>query len=470
MTIRKRLTLYFTALLLLTLCLFDASVYLLTVGEFNRNARAADEVHAREVVRISSSDGGNGDFQGTGMDLFDRSLPDAVAQSQDYLEIHRPDAAVATRSTNLNGRSLLERSALSSSQVRVAIREVSGIGPVFIVAAPLFERGQLRGYAVAGHSLVAAYRTAAWLRNTLGVMTVAATAIAAVGCWWLAGIGLRPVDRITRAARSISAGALSRRLALRGPDDEIHRLGSAFDEMIARIERAFVRERQFTADVAHELRTPLTILQGEIEVTLRKPRSADEYRDGYERLHVEVVRLSLMLRDLLFLARVDAGVETLAVAPIDLCMVLTDVVDRFAGLAEERQITIRLIGPERAIVATNVDALSRAVGNLVENALRHSRRNDVVDVGLSIGDGVSIDVVDRGSGIAAEHLPHVFRRFYRADKHRGRDDGGSGLGLAIAASIVELLGGNVGATSRPLERTVFTIWLPARAAGTLPSA
>lgn len=466
MTIRGRLTLAFAALLLVTLGICSVSVYVLMVGELQKEARGSVEALVAQAEQLAAA-GGEGEHQGIGIDLTDPSLADTLAGGDRYLEVRDPHGRIVSQSASLHGRLLPALSSRTTQrQHLIETRIIRGLGPVIIDEVPIFGHGRLSGVIIGGLSLIQPYRTAAWLRDILFVVSFGAIAVAALGSWWVAGAALRPVDRITSAARSISAGALSRRLALRGPDDELHRLGAAFDDMIDRLRHAFERERQFTADAAHELRTPLTVLQGEIEVALRKPRTAQEYRESFVALRIEVLRLSQLVGDLLLLARADAGGEALPTDAVDLCSLLAQVADRCTDAAATQGTAIRLEGPDRAIIAANSDGLSRALSNMIDNALRHTKAGDTIELGWRLADdGAIIEVTDTASGIAPEHVPYIFGRFYRADSHRARGDGGSGLGLAIAKTIVEVHGGTLSVESRPQERTTFRMWLPAARAG-----
>jgi heavy metal sensor kinase len=299
------------------------------------------------------------------------------------------------------------------------------------------------------------------LRAVLAAGSLLGVAAALVGGWLLSGAVLHPVDRLTRTARSISAGVLDQRLRLQGPDDELHRLADAFDEMLDRLQQAFDRERQFTADAAHELRTPLTVLQGEIEVALRRPRSDEEYRRILHTLQEAVGRLSRLVADLLVLARAEAGAEILRRQEVAVAPLLRLVAESVQPKATAQQVTFTVHAPKDLATTVDQDRLFQALVNIVDNALAHTSAGGEIELGADTeGDGIRIWVADNGEGIPPEHLPHIFQRFYRADAHRSRDSGGSGLGLAITKWIVEAHGGRITVDSQPGQRTEFTLHFP----------
>lgn len=288
----------------------------------------------------------------------------------------------------------------------------------------------------------------------------------AVGGYWLAGSGLRPISRMADGAQDIHAGRLDARLPVDNPHDEPGRLALAFNDLLARLEAAFREMRRFTADASHELRTPLTVIRSVGEVGLRQPHSAEEYRDIIGTMLEEVDRLTLLTALLLELTRTESGQVTLEHKPFDLCDLLRDAASFMGVLAEEAQVNITLDLPTHPVqVDGNWVLLRQALVNLLDNALKHSPSGATVAVACRAGDGqAEITVSDQGKGIPPEQLPHIFRRFYRADTARTREAGGFGLGLAIARQAVEAHGGGIGAESVPGKGSVFRIVLPVEVA------
>ena len=295
----------------------------------------------------------------------------------------------------------------------------------------------------------------AWL---LGALVLAGVALAA----WLARAvtrrGLRPLAEMAAAAERIHAAHLHERLVPAGWPDELRALAAAFDAMLARLDESFTRLSQFSADLAHELRTPLFNLRGEAEVALTQARTPEAYRDVLASSLEELDRLSRMMESLLFLARAEQPHTRVARQTLDAHAEAEAVRDFHEAAAEEQG--VRLIVEGAARVDAEPAMLRRALTNLVTNALAHTPRGGTVTVRVTGQNSATVfSVSDTGHGIAPEHLPRIFDRFYRADSARG---GGAGLGLSIAKSIAELHGGTLTAASGP--GATFTLTLP-RAAG-----
>lgn len=276
--------------------------------------------------------------------------------------------------------------------------------------------------------------------------------IAILGGYWLSGRALQPVDAITREARTITARNLDRRLALPEARDELRLLSETLNGMLDRIETSYKRVAQFTADASHELRSPVALMRTTAEVALRRPRDEEEYRDALQQVLREGERLSHLIDDLLLLARSDAGTDVLERAPLDLALPLREAVARVGR-------PVRQTLDDGVVIDGSATALQQLFAILLDNAVKYTPDGEEIAVRLHARDGHAVvEVRDRGMGIAAEDLPHVFDRFYRADKARSR--GGAGLGLAIARRIAEAHGGTVDVTSALGEGSTFTVKLP----------
>jgi heavy metal sensor kinase len=278
--------------------------------------------------------------------------------------------------------------------------------------------------------------------------------------WVIAGRVLAPIGRITGVAREIQATDLSRRIRMQGPNDELKQLADTFDAMLARIDAAFVAQQQFLADASHELRNPLAIIRTNADLALSDPDpQQDELRQAVVVVKRASDRMARLVDDLLALARREA--PTLAVEPVDLGRVASEASDEFLAPAEARGIVLdRAVAPG-VVVMGDSDALKRAIANLLENAVRLAPVDSRIRLAVgSERDLAWIAVSDEGPGIAPEHQPKVFDRFWRADKGRSRADGGTGLGLSIVRQIAETHGGDVQLQSRVGVGSTFTIWLP----------
>jgi signal transduction histidine kinase len=275
----------------------------------------------------------------------------------------------------------------------------------------------------------------------------------------------RPIDQLTRAAQQLAQGDLSARVvvdhqAARLGSDEISELGVAFNTMASNLQQSEQVRRDMTADIAHELRTPLTVMRGNLEAMLD-----GVYPFDAEHLTPVVNQVNLLTRlveDLRTLALAEAGQLPLAPRPSDLAALLQSVLTSFEAQAAAQQVLLRLeLAPDLPAVEIDPDRMQQTVGILISNALRYTPPQGSITVAAKTDRAhVTIEVADTGSGIAPEDLPHVFDRFYRADKSRTRESGGSGLGLAIAQSIVAAHGGSIGVVSRPGQGTQLIIRLP----------
>ena len=269
--------------------------------------------------------------------------------------------------------------------------------------------------------------------------------------------GLRPLREMTQSVARIGPTHLKERVTPAEWPRELKPLAIAFDDMLKRLDDSFTRLSQFSADLAHELRTPIANMTGEAQVALTRVRTAAEYRETIESTVGECERLSRIVDNLLFVARVDAAREPIARKRFDARAAAEKIATFYQTIAEERHVTIRCSGEGQ--IYADPDLFERAVGNLLDNALRFTPENGSIQIALSENDGqFELAVGDNGCGIAPEHLPRVFDRFYRADSSRGSD--GAGLGLALVKSIVDLHGGSVGIQSEVGRGTTVTLSFP----------
>jgi heavy metal sensor kinase len=309
------------------------------------------------------------------------------------------------------------------------------------------------------------------VRKVAAIGAGVAILFTSVGGWFLAGRALRPVERMRAEAAAITAERSSLRpiLAERIKDphtnDEISRLAQTFNELLDRIEATFDVERRFIADASHELRSPLTAIRGNVDVLLRQAdRSTDttvEEREALTDMQREANRMSRLLEDLLTLARADtaSSQDLTLLSPISLYEPVSSAARTAQALAPDREIVTDLRDDPR--VNANPDQIEQVALILLDNAIRHSAAPTPVTIRLQRSSAYAeIVVIDRGEGIAPEHLAHLFDRFYRVDTARSRNSGGTGLGLAIAHSIVLRHGGEIDVLSALGIGTTFVVKLP----------
>src|SRR5438445_1975024 len=285
---------------------------------------------------------------------------------------------------------------------------------------------------------------------------------AAAGGYWISRRALAPVDQITQTARSISVQNLSSRLIVPQTGDELQRLSETLNSMLERLEAAFKKIIQFTADACQELRTPVAVMRTRTELSLRKPRSADEYRQTIAQVHSELEKTSDLVERLMLLARADYGVGALQLSTADLGEIVREVCSQGKMLSEAKEIDFREEIPSQPVwVKADAHALRRLFLILIDNAIKYTPKGGRVDVVVGQENGCAIgEVRDTGIGIAPEDLPNVFERFYRADKARSRESGGVGLGLSIGRWIAEAHSGTIEAQSSLGGGSIFKLRLP----------
>jgi two-component system, OmpR family, sensor kinase len=344
---------------------------------------------------------------------------------------------------------------------------VSG-GTVLLVAVPLGPPGKPLGYAILGRSMSAANGIAGRLVLVFGLGAIAALLLAASIALPIINRALSPLRHVTETAEAIAGGDLEARADLSHTQDEVGRLGVAFDSMVDRLQQALSataaseeRMRRFLADASHELRTPVTVLRGSSQVLLRHADVHDpELIDALRDMNEEAVRLARLIDDLLTLTRLDANSE-LVPQRIPVREFVREFVDRYAQVWEGREIETGVGSLDGAAAFADPEALRRILTNLVENAARYSRPGGRIWIDGDVhGDTVQIAVRDEGPGLAAEDAEHVFERFYTANKSRSRSSGGTGLGLSIVRGLVEGSGGTISIDTALDRGTTVTFTLP----------
>lgn len=281
------------------------------------------------------------------------------------------------------------------------------------------------------------------------------------GGWWLAGRAIRPVADISAAAQKISTGDLSQRIQTRDTETELGQLAHTLNNTFARLEKSFAQQAQFTSDAAHELRTPIAVMLAQTQSILSKERPSAEYRETLEACQRAAQRMRRLSESLLQLARLDAGQETIRRESFDLAAVARNCVELIRPLAAEKHVTLQL-DLQATKCTGDPERVAQVVTNLVTNAIRHNAEGIEVRLATRPGPGLAVlTVQDSGGGISAADLPHVFERFYRADKARASSEGNAGLGLSICRAIAEAHGGTIEVASEPGRGTAFTVRLPA---------
>jgi heavy metal sensor kinase len=301
----------------------------------------------------------------------------------------------------------------------------------------------------------------AWL---IGLVSPLFLALAALGGFWMSGRALKPVDRIATAATQISASNLSERLPSSKNGDELDRLSMALNRMLERLENAFNRITQFTADASHELRTPIAVIRTTAEVIGSRPRSAEEQERAWKMIVTQTERTQQLIENLLTLARADVGAGELTFEKVDLATLVADARDEMAIIANAKNITLSLLSTSSCTIQGDPEALHRLLLILLDNAVKFTAPGGLVQVSVrnsATGSPTAeIQIQDNGIGISQEDLPHIFDRFYRVSKDRSRKTGGAGLGLSIAQWIVDSHCGQIHVASVLGRGSIFSVSLP----------
>ncbi|MEA3333263.1 MAG: ATP-binding protein [Pseudomonadota bacterium] len=340
--------------------------------------------------------------------------------------------------------------------------------PIRFINFPVknFKGDKIRGVVQVGTSLGFVRES---MRNLLFVFFVLVPSllfVAAVVGLFLAGKALKPIREIARTTRHITVNNLEERITVPVARDDIGQLASTINGMLDRLSLSFHKINQFTADASHELRTPLTIMRGELEIALRGERSSEEYLETLGSSLEEVERMSRIVNDLLLLSKSDMGQEVMHFDPVDLRILLLDLLSNFKILADEQRIQLSSDLEEVETVFGDQLRLRQLLVNLLTNAIRYTPAEGKINLALrNVESGVEISVADTGIGIPAEDIPRIFDRFYRADKARSRQYGGSGLGLSIVKWIVNAHQGMIKVDSVVGEGSVFRVVLPTERKG-----
>ena len=458
LSIRTRLTLWYSGLLLVILAAIGALSYswlrrtvhqdldasLLTVARAIRDTGAPDRPE-REVEALLR--------EMLGPELYDKFFRLLDPEGRPHTSGSPPRGDALPLSGPARARALRGESTLET---------VAGPGaePLRVFTMPIVRNGRVVDIVQVGMAVRRAEALLDRYLHTLIVLIPLGVGLAALGGAVIARAALRPVDEMTRTARRITAEDLSRRVERPGTGDEMERLALTLNGMLARLEAAFTQTRRFAADAAHELRTPLAALRGGIEVALRAERTPEEYRRVLASSLEEVERLIRLAEDLLLLSRSSAGPDVTR-APVDLEPLLLDVFDVGARLGQGAGVSVRTDAMASATVRGDATALRRALLNLIENAIKYTPPGGKVELGLTTGDGLAvITVSDTGIGLDPADADRIFEPFVRLDAARARDTGGAGLGLAIARSIAVAHGGTLTVESRPGAGSRFVLRLP----------
>lgn len=381
-----------------------------------------------------------------------------------YVQVLDQEGRVFAHSSNLPEGQLPVRSGMIEEALagQAGYATVpAGRERVRVLAHPIRGQDGMMGVVLVGESLRLTDLTLRRMQQLLVIAAATSAMAALLGGWWLTGRALGPMAGVTHVARKIAeTGQFERRIASPPAQDEIGELVATFNDMLSRLERTVVRQREFLADASHELRGPLMVIRGNLDL-LKLDLPSEDRRESVREATEEVERMARLVSDLLFLSEVDAQ-EVVQRRPVALDELVAEVLERARQVDGEAH-HLRLERNDPVSVLGDRDRLRQLLWNLVENALRYTPAGGQVTFKLSSNGHVAeIAIADTGIGISAEHLPHVFERFYRVDRARSRTKGGTGLGLAIVKQVAEAHRGEVRVRSVPSEGSTFTVSLPIR--------
>src|SRR6266581_3726814 len=477
-SVRTRLTLWYLAMVAFIMCLFGGSLY---VTQTFLNSDAAESRLETQLYQDSQQ------FA----QIYRQALPGRQAltalrlnqSSQEMVLLLRPDGSVLDARGPLTSSEIQQlrvRAEQNSEMIDLTTSQNHSYGwwardtTYRVLITPVLNQNARVASLLVGlprpHSISL---LEIWLfHGTLALL------VAAIGGYWLAGKALRPVKMITRTANDINATDLRHRLHLQRKD-EFGELAATFDHMLARLEAAFKRQAQFTADASHELRTPLTIIDLEINRALTQTSSInplstqpEAYRQVLEQIQAENEQMTAMVNSLLLLARADTGQMTLDLQEVDLSDIALASVERLLPLARQSQITLATGDLPEVLVCGDPQYLGQMLANLIENGIKYTSgigKRVYIELAIEQKRWGVVRVQDDGPGISEEHLPSLFERFYRVDKARSRRQsskpdhgkpGGSGLGLSIVQWIVQAHGGEIRMESKIGVGSLFEVRLP----------
>jgi heavy metal sensor kinase len=465
-SVRFRLTLWYVAVLALVLVAFSVGVYgLLAQSLYNR----LDSALRNEVRALASA--------------LDRKAGEGKAEEEAALAVQEERFASrqATAIYDANGQLVAEKPTRSGKHARLpALNLLQGNDTYFYTVLEEEDGGRdgrrigvKRVAGASGKEYIFAVsqpldRVAEELGNVRRILLISvplALALAGLGGWFLARRSLAPVVDMSERARRISAENLEERLPLVNPRDELGRLAATFNELLSRLESSFNQQRRFMADASHELRTPLSVIRTATDVTLsRENRDEKEYRDALRIASEQTHRLTRIVEDMFTLARADAGSRTLEESDFYLDELIAETARAASVLGASKGVKLDVNNTTEMICRGDEGLLRQMIMNLLGNAIKHTSPGGFVRLSLDQRNGhYEIRVSDTGSGIPVEAQPHIFERFYRADRSRSRnaeDGGGAGLGLAIARWIAEAHKGQLYLERSDQTGSVFVASVP----------
>lgn len=472
MSLRTKLTIWYSAVLAMVLVLFSLGVYGIVTALMVQQVDSRLEQAINAVPSLAFSRRPQLIESNSGQQVVSFPTLDVFRASEVYVQVISPTGQMlgvspnlvnAPFSNQLDPKAFKLMAEAPAGQLPAQIVEEvqhSNVPPIRVLTRPIVNQdGRLLGLVQVGTSLESV-KTAQWFLflTLLGLSMLGILFSAIIGAM-LARRALRPVEQITQTAMAIyRAENLDQRVTVPKSNDEVGHLSQAFNEMLDRLQQLFTAQQRLVADVSHEMRTPLTVIRGNVDLMKVFGCSDQESLDALTR---ESDRMTRLVNDLLLLSQADSGALTMQFVEMDLSPLISDI-KRSAQVLAGSRLTINTTCEEGLKLQADPDRLKQVLLNLVDNAIKHTPDGGTVRVEAtrSYNNFIRVSISDTGIGIPEQDLPYVFERFYRVDKSRSRANGGAGLGLSIASSIVQAHNGRVVVSSKPGEGTTFDVYLP----------
>lgn len=478
-SLRFKLTLWYVLILGILLISFSSFLYFTLSKSLRRDVDNKLRSLAELIASESSSPSSKFSFGN-----IDQALETSMNLKPigKFIQVLDGSGNIGRKSDNLKNVQLpISLNALknaSKSLITFETHRSFGNTPLRIITFPIVENSHVTKIVQIASSLEEVEHALNKLFLILIITVPLALMVAILGGQFLAHKALKPVDNITQTARMITSRNLNQRITPTKVKDEISRLIETFNEMISRLDQSFRQVKQFSSDASHELKTPLTILKGEVEVTLRKERTSQEYQQTLKSNLEEINRMSQIVEDLLLLSKADTGEIRLNKEDINLTEILNEVVAQMDMLAKSKRLRLSTSNHHQDIhIFGDALRIRELFINLIENGIKYTEDGGSIHITLAKeyeffvrnqsdwaeeekGEFAKIIVSDTGIGIAEEDYERIFNRFFRVDKARSREEGGSGLGLSICKWIVEAHQGEIKVESELGKGSSFIVKLP----------
>ena len=462
-SIRARLTAWYVFVLAITLILFSAFLYYFLSQRLYESIDNSLAVSAKVMTKTALLKYSESPVPGS-----ERFLEGFVGleNMNKFYRIYDESGNVGTYSKNLDTAHFpLSQNAYSRALQGITTYETFRIDedyPIRVITMPAMRNSLMVNLVQVGTSLGSVQETLKNLRFFLLAGVPSVLMFTTLIGRFMARRALKPLAKVTHIAQDIAGGAdLSKRIPQPKVQDEVGQLVSTFNAMMTRLENSFKLIRQFSSDASHELRTPLTVLKGQSELTLRKPRTPDEYQEVISSNLEEINYMSKVIEDLFLLSKSDEGMVKLDLRPVDLRSIVEEVCKPAEVLAAEKDIKISIIDLETVQINGDAFRLRQLIWNLLHNGIKYTPQGGEISLSLQDKDNCAcLTVEDNGIGIPQKDLPLIFDRFYRVDKSRSRDETGTGLGLSICKFVVESHKGRIEVESTVGRGSKFKISFP----------